>query len=358
MDTVNPAGGVTFTNTQVSGCSVIGININNLTTFTLAASSSVMQTTGGSGVSVSGGNGTISFNGPITATGLNMGLDGISVTGFGQNPTVNFAAVTVDASTGRHGVLLQTLGGTSDINFNGILDINGAGTHGLFMDTVSGTVDITPPTSDIANATGSGMNIFQGAPNLTMQGTLTNNNISVSMTNVAMGAQSFFGGTITQSMGQPSGILLSGSDGTHEFASANLGTLANRLTATGININSCPGIFRFTNFNLFTTGLGLNIVGSLPTVAILPASTTAAINSTATALQHTAGSLTGTFTNIVANAGTNPGIRMSSLGGGSVTFGDIDVDTTSGFGIDITGPFTANFNAASTSTVIPNPEQV
>ena len=347
------AGGITFSNTQISGCAFTAVDLGfEASDVTFAASCTINQITGGRGVTVTGGSNTYSFNGPITVNNMTPGNDGIRINGISQNPIVNFAAVTINAATGQHGVSLVSLGATSDINFDGILDIDGAGTNGMFLGNVSGTVDVTPATSDIASAVMNGVFIEDGAPTFTYNGTLTNNNLSVFLRNIT-GGTTDFNGLISQAGGTV-GYRVSSCAGTHSAVNANLGTMANRVSEDGIRIFTSSGTFQFTNFNIFATEVGMDIFSGSPTVTILPASTTASINSIGQGVTHTlGGTLTGTFTNIVANTtGTLlDAMELTSPAGGTITFMDLDLDTTIGAGIRSTGSYNHTFTPGSISTI-------
>jgi len=342
-------GGIDFTNTTVTDCSAFALDLLDQDDFSFAINCSVNQTVGGGGILVVGGGGTLSFTGPVTVGNLGMGTNAVDVNSFNLNPIVNFGALTIDASTGDHAVLLEDFGATSDINFNGILDINGAGMHGLFLNNVNNTIDVTNTSSDIASATGSGVNISGGTPMVVFNGTMTNNGTSISMANVT-GGTTLFTGLISQGA-QTSGFVASNCAGIHNVDQANFGTMAARLTGNAINITGSSGSFNIDDFRVFTQGIGLNITGGTPTVMAMNTSNFSQIDSNAnSAIFASAGTLFSTLVNTVANSGTNPGISVSGVTGIS-TFQNIDIDTTSGTGIFFNGIGSANFGAVNTIEV-------
>ncbi len=341
---------IDFSNTSVMNCSSTAIEVDNQDDATFAATCSVNQTGLGSAASVIGGNGTLAFLGPITVNSLGAGFSAIEIDGNSQDPTINFADISIDASAGNHAIHVMGMGMNSAINFNGVLDVNGAGIHGLFLENSNGSLDIVDATSDIANAMDTGVRIDSGSPSLAINGSLTNNETSVHVTNLAGGTTQFAQLIATGSFS--SGFIADNCAGTHTVNLANLGSNANRLTNSGIQINACTGQFVMNDINIFSNGIGLDISGGNPDVDIMDSGTISSLNSLDTVVSADAGSLDGSFTNLIANttAGVAPGISLTGAAG-TITFQDVDIQSLSGTGILIDGGYTATFSTANTINV-------
>ena len=358
--------GITFTNTHLSDCSDVAVQIApGTSTVTFAANSSIQQITGGGGLSLQNHTGTVHFNSPITVSNLAMGKQAITLLStVGIATTVNFEDVTINATNDQTAIQIENFQAGSTINFNGVLDINSSGLNGLSMINCSGAINVLDTASDIANARGVGVYIFQGAPVFVCNASITNNIEAVRFEGITGGSTNFNGtithGTSPHPLFVNNGLFLDGSAGTHLFERINVGTPGNPSPDQAIEILNCTGAFTFENFDLIAVRDGLTIFAGNPTVNVLTNGTVGNIHSTQVrGILNFAGSLNGRFTNVtvgsMAAPASGPGIQILGGGGGTIAFEDIDIHVSSTVrpGIEINA-HDVSFDSASNINVSTN----
>jgi len=265
-----------------------------------------LATTSGAGFLASGG-GTMSITGTNTSinttSGQILGWNGVIVGAGGvafdtlaasgtvvadaislinvDGATFNGGAVTVNSTSGGTSDGIEISGGSSaTFNFAGAT-INNTGGDGIRLDGANGVVTIA--TVNIDNAAGDGIDIAGNT-----------NAININ------------GGTIDTSTGAAVRI---------NAGSGNVTTVASITNATGALIDIAGrtgGTVTFSNTVAGTGGTGISITGN-----------------TGGAIQFNGAT--------TLNTGANDAITLNGNNGASITFANVNIDTTTGNGIDATG---------------------
>jgi hypothetical protein len=222
------------TNSTTTGVSLVNA-FGGVGGTTLSSSSGqIADPVGASGTAfnVSGGNGNISFGGPIIGT---SGFDVAVANRTGD--TVSFTGAITDNGGAGSGIsLTSNTGGV--ISFTGTLLLS-TGANAAFTATGGGTVTSTDTSSTLATTTGTALNVANttiGAGGLKFK--------SISAGTAASGPAN---GIILNTTGASGGLTVAGT------GSANSGGTIQHTTAAGISLTSTKGP-SFNNMKIQTTG--------------------------------------------------------------------------------------------------------
>jgi hypothetical protein len=365
----------------ISGTSKTGFTGGTLT----------LQNNSGSGITLT------TFAGTVTLTGTTITNNGVGVTLNGGNPTVTIDATnTITANAAQRSINFLNLGATAVVGIGAGITDNGLGisvtnsasgaaisftgsqtlsttvnnavtlsTNTGATITFSGTLGITTTTGSGFSATGGGiLNVGAGASTASVT-TGAAGTASVNITGMTVGA----GGVTFDAVnatGPVTGINLVNNNGT---VAVNGGTINNAgtgahmqgattsLSLAGVTIGgtTTTGIASTTNFGTLTIGASVTV-------------------SAATALNLTAGAVSGTFASVTSTGGTN-GVSLTGItgtwgatagalsgatgatfnvsgGSGSITWGPTISQANAGNVVTIAGSNSAviNFNANVTSS--------
>jgi VCBS repeat-containing protein len=324
-------GTVTVTNATINGSNGTGLDVNNGTAaITLDATNAITAAAGKRSVSIQNrpaSAGTIALGASITDNGT-----GILVNNNASG-TINFTGTQTLTTTTNNAISLTTNTGTT-INF-------------------SGTLNATTTTGNGLNATGGGTLTVSGTANVTT-GAATNQGININGVTVGASGVTFNSANTT---GAATGIALASLGNGN--VTINSGTITNGTTGVSLSTLGTSTVTLGGSGQTFTiTGPATAISGtSFGTLAIGGSST---VNVSGTnALNLTTGTISGTFNNVTATAGS---VTLSGIAGtwgatggtitgaaGSPAFGSTAGSATMSFGAAITQS-NAN-NAVSVNTL-------
>ncbi|MEZ0273479.1 MAG: beta strand repeat-containing protein, partial [Roseimicrobium sp.] len=376
--------------------------VSNITLAGSANTTSLISSTGGSGMIVNGvtmgglatGNTALSFvstTGTVTVQGNNINASGTSTTlasinggtaniniskgtlpDAGNTPgTLTGGGVTISNMTGGgvtvtgaslNSLSVSGMGAATAININNT-SITSTGVNAVNITGSAGNITFDAASSITGSATGFAFLASGGTGNITVNGSVTQNNAAaaISISNNTAGTIAF-NGAVTASTSTATAVTLANNTGATINFNGNLGittTTGSAIVATG---GGTLGIGASGTVNLTTTGgraLDLNGI-TLGGVSIDSISVTGASNRgvSITSVAGTQLTVTGTTTitgnNIAADAitiisssaafdfqglttisGSNDeGIDLFGANG-AVTFGSVNVSGTTGDGLDI-----------------------
>lgn len=307
----NTLRGLTVGNTSGSG--IKGTNVNNAS---MGSDVAVSGDNGGAAVDISGGNGTVSYDGTISNTAggavsvmgrtggtttfggaINATGGGISVQNNSGGTTVNFNGSNKTLNTGANNAVLLGSNTGATVNFmNGGLDIDTTSGRGFFAG--GGTLNVTGSNNTInaTNTNALGMSSVTIGTNGATFDSVTSSGGTDNINLVGVG-----GGNLTMNGGTLSGAT--------DRAFAMPGASTANITYAGTISNSGKGIF----------------------------------------IDSTGGTVTFSGNSKALNTGSNPAVTLDNNDAGTVRFtnGGLDIDTTSGTGfnavngasaIEVSGP--------------------
>jgi hypothetical protein len=346
------------TNSTTTGVSLVNA-FGGVGGTTLSASSGqVADPVGGSGTAfvVDGGNGDVSFGGPIFGT---SGLD-VSVANRTSGTVTFSGAITDNAGAGSGISLTSNTGGT--ISFTGTLNLS-TGANAAFTATGGGTVTTTDTSSTLTTTTGVALNVANttiGAGGLKFKsvtagtaasgptnGIVLNNTGTSGTLTIAGTGSAATGGTIQKTTAE--GILITGSanasfswmsiqnPGTHGISS----TGANNLTIANTTLTDAAGSA--------TNDDGFHLLNTSGTLAITSCNVNGARHQGVTVDNNNTNmaslSMTGTT---VTNTPGGDGMLMQMRGTSVLTTGTISGNTfSSNFstGLQVSNQDTGNISS-------------
>lgn len=232
------------------------VEINNVTGGTITFNTGTLSSTStaGTGISLSNADGAVNFNGTVTLTGGDNGVDIVS----GSSGAIDFDAATI---TNPSGEALRIFNGAvgdqaANVTFDGAISTN-AGRPVLIEDVSSGTVAVNASI----NATGQGLLVQNntGGTFTFSHATQTLNtgaNAAVSLLNNTGATVNFTGGALNIDVTSGAGFTATGG-GTVSVTGAN-NTVDATTGGTAVNIASTSIGSGVTFYRVSATGSGTN----------------------------------------------------------------------------------------------------
>ncbi len=318
--------------------------------------SSIAQTTGGPGVTVTGvGGGSLVFDtgASLTVSNLGAGLDAISLDAAGADFNLTLRDLTIDASGGDDAIALSNLGAGSLVAFAGSFSVNGAGDRGVALNGVEASMSF-PISAAISGTVGAAFEIVGGAGDVAYPGALTNASGPVIQIDGRTGGMVAFSNTVTDQAGGL-GVRVANSAGSQVFADLDLGALASRLGVDAIQLSNNTGTITLEDISVFTNGgRGLAVSGGSPSLNINPGGLNDAVVDTLGALgvDIADSAVNANFGQVTVVNGSGGGLRLDN-NTGVVTFGLVTIANTggTGFAATNTGAVNVTDGASTVATV-------
>ena len=347
-------------------------------------SGSVLSATQGTGIRITSngsGTNTIAFNGnvDIGTSGARLGSDALTMTANGAGTTVTFSNIDVYTDGGRAyvtsgGGTLNVTAGTADttgatglemagvtagITFTSLTVANtGVGNEGVDFDSLAGTITVNAGSS-ITNAGGNAFDLSGGTVAVTYSGGITQANDAASVIISGghnTGTVTFQTGTISAANG--SGLQFDNADGTYNFNGAATlnggdagidiinGSNGTFTFGTGVSITNPSGIaFNLANSDAAGTYSGNITNGANRAISIASRTGGTFTFQTGTIDANAQGILVNAVTGGAINfngavdmdTSTYDAVTLTSNTGGTINFTSLDINSTSGKGVNATG---------------------